>query len=119
MFLQSEENRFLFKILRPRKIGYHLRDLRSEFPKIFDEAVHRSQETLEMAESEWELFADEFYRNRGLLVPDWPNYVEIQEGLGIYGRSPFERKLRKLKRRIQRQLNLLLYRICRLVTLSV
>ncbi len=31
-------------------------------------------------------------------VPEYPQYLEIQEALGLYGRSKFERNLRRLKR---------------------
>ena len=38
-----------------------------------------------MAASEWEEFIDEFFRDRGRSLPDLPQYMEIQEGFGIYG----------------------------------
>ena len=52
-----------------------------------------------MAAAEWKAFLDEFYGSQGLM-PDWPQYVE--ESLGLYGRAPAERNLRRLKRNVQR-----------------
>ena len=70
------------------------------------EALHRSPETLEQAASEWEAFADELFRNKGRVIPDWPQYVEIQEGVGIYG------SWRRLKRRALKWWNVLWDELC-------
>lgn len=106
MFLHSVENKLLFEILRPRE-GSDFVLLRKKYPQLFAEALRRSSQALAFAASEWNAFADETFRNQGLPVPDWPQYVEIQEGLGLYGRSSMERLLRKFKRLIQRRLDLL------------
>ena len=95
MFLHSKENRFLFDILR---LGHGFPRLRKDYPELLAEILYRSSETLPLAESEWTTFADEFYITLGLEVPEYPQYLEIQEALGLYGRSQFERILRRLKR---------------------
>jgi hypothetical protein len=84
--------------------------LGKKHPGILKEALHRSTETLAMAAAEWKTFSDEFYRNRGLLVPDLPEYVEIQETLGLYGGTQLERTLRKFKRKFKRRWKLLFHR---------
>ena len=48
------------------------------------------------------------YVSQGRAVPGLPLDVEIQEGLGIYGRGLIERFVRKLKRRLAKRLNLFL-----------
>jgi hypothetical protein len=84
--------------------------LERRHPRILKEALHRSTETLAMATAEWKTFSDEVYGNRGLAVPDLPEYVEIQETLGLYGRTQLERTLRKMRRKLQRRWNLLFHR---------
>ena len=108
IFLHSMENQFLTDILRPR-LNCTFGDLKWKYPDLFREALQRSPEALKIAASEWESFTNKFFRTQP--VPTWPQYVEIQEGLGLYGKSPVERRLRKLKRNIQKRLNMLLDQI--------
>lgn len=103
MFQNSKENEFLFDILRSRR---SIADLRWKYKEFLAEVLRRSPETLEHAASEWEDFVDEFFRNRGLVIPDWPQYVEIQEALGIYG--PW----RRLKRMAVKWWNVLWDELC-------
>jgi hypothetical protein len=84
LFLDSEENCFLFDVL---SLYMGIEHLERRHPRILKEALHRSTETLAMATAEWKTFSDEVYGNRGLAVPDLPEYVEIQETLGLYGRT--------------------------------
>lgn len=109
MFLHSRENRFLFDILRPR-VGETFTDWRRRYPDLLEEALYRSSESLALAASEWKSFTDQFFRDRPVL--DNPQFVEIQEGLGLYGRCAFERTLRRLKRTAQKKLNVLWDEIC-------
>ena len=95
MFLHSKENQFLFNMLR---FGHPLSTLRKDYPDLMAEALYRSSETLALAESEWKAFVDDYYIASGLQLPAYPQYVEVQEALGLYGRSQFERTLRRLKR---------------------
>lgn len=108
MFLHSRENTFLFDMLR---LGHGLTILRKDYPDILADALYRSSETLALAESEWMKFADEFFTSRGFQVPEYPQYVEIQEALGLYGRSRFERILRKLKRNGSKRWNVFVDKI--------
>ena len=82
MFLHSKENSFLVDILR---FGHSFKTLRKNHPELLTEALQRSPENLAGAASEWRAFVDEFYGNQGIPVSDYPQYVEIQEALGMYG----------------------------------
>jgi hypothetical protein len=64
-----------------------------------------------MAAVHWAEFSNLFYISQGHPIPDLPQYVEIQEALGIYGRSPIERAVRKFKRRLAKYANTFLHRI--------
>jgi hypothetical protein len=63
---------------------------------------------MEIAASLWAEFSNLFYTSRGRQVPELPLFVEIQDGLGVYGRGPIEKCLRKFKRRFAKGLNVLL-----------
>jgi hypothetical protein len=106
MFLHSKENQVLFFLLRRTK-GMTLAYLRRKYPEIMSEALYRSPETLKLAASEWKVFTDEYFISHGWPVPDWPQYVEIQEELELYERSSFERTLRRFKRNAQKWLKML------------
>lgn len=94
---------FLHDILK----GEGFQVFQQKYPELLAEALHRSQETLTLAASEWKAFADDFFRDKGRPVPDSPLYVEIQ-GLGIYEGSPFERSVHRLKRTAQKRWNVFL-----------
>jgi hypothetical protein len=105
MFLKSRENSFLYDILN---WGFNLPYLQQKYPELLAEALRRTPETLSLAAYEWKIFADVYFRQGNRTVPDLPIYVEIQEALGIYGRSRLERAFRQIKRRAQKHLNVLL-----------
>jgi len=111
MFLHSTENQFLIDILRPQ-MEYTFAGLGWKYPEIFAEALERSPEALESAAAEWKSFTD-LFTSQGLRVPEFPQYIEIKEALGIYGRSSLERAFRKLKRAAQKRLNVFRYQIWR------
>jgi hypothetical protein len=95
MFLRSRENIFSLFILR---CGLDFLQLRRHFPDLLAEALHRSPENIALAAAEWGTFSAKFYLNANRTVPGYPEYVEIQEALGIYGRSGLEHCARKVKR---------------------
>ena len=111
LFRQSTENKFLFDILRPRA-EFTLDNLRRQYPRLMTDALHRSKQAIDLAASQWNIFTTEMYTDRGQPIPDWPQYIEIQEGLGLYGRSRLERVVRKFKRRTQKWLDMLWDTIC-------
>jgi hypothetical protein len=102
MFLHSRENRFLLDILR---MGRNFLELKETYPDLLAKALHRSSANLALATSEWRAFTTEYYLDKNLTIPDYPDYVEIQEALGIYGRSKLTRWLHKLKRNALKRWN--------------
>jgi hypothetical protein len=102
MFLHSRENRFLLDILR---MGRNFLELKETYPDLLAKALHRSPENLALAASEWRAFTTEYYLDKNLTIPDYPDYVEIQEALGIFGRSKLKRWLHKLKRNALKRWN--------------
>jgi hypothetical protein len=92
MLLHTRENMFLSDILLQ---GVKLETLRWSHPEILSNALQWSSENMEMAASLWAEFSNLFYTSRGRQVPELPLFVEIQEGLGVYGRGPIEKCLRK------------------------
>ena len=104
MFVHSKENLLLFDILR---LGNGFRELRKNHADLLVEVLHRSTEKLALAATEWKAFTHEFYIDQGLPVPDYPQFVEIQEALGLYGQSQFERTFRRLKRTFLKRWNML------------
>src|SRR5271155_5569295 len=87
-----------------------LRHLHREYAELVDEALERSPENLASAARQWKSFADH-WNGRGDPIPDHPSFVEIQEGLGLYGRTPLERSLRRIKRTAQKPLNVFIWRL--------
>jgi hypothetical protein len=104
MFLHSEENRFLHDILR---WGSGLSRLQRDYPDLLPEILYRSPEKLALAESAWNYLAQRLYTSAGVEPPDYPQLIEIQEGLGLYGRSQFARILHRLKRNVLKRWNVM------------
>jgi hypothetical protein len=103
MFVHSKENLLLLDILR---LGKGFRGLQKDHGDLLVEVLHRSTQTLALAAAEWKAFAHEFYIDQGLSVPDYPQFVEIQEALGLYGQSRLERTFRRLKRTLLKRSNM-------------
>ena len=103
MFMHSRENLFLFEILLTDRNFLQLRKI---YPDLLAQALCRSSENIALVASEWRAFASRFYLDINYTIPDYPDLVEIQESLGIYGRSKLERWSRKLRRNALRQWNI-------------
>jgi len=108
MLMHSRENMFLSEVLL-RSADF--RFLRWRHSEILSKALRRSSENMAMASSQWGEFSNLFYISRGRPVPKIPLYVEIQEGLGVYGRGPLERFLRKCRRGLEKRLNVWLDKV--------
>jgi hypothetical protein len=108
MLLHSREHMFLREILFH---GAKLDFLSLKYPELLSEALERSSENLALAASLWTEFSHTFFTSRDCGVPDLPLYVEIQEGLGIYGRGWIERFMRRIKGQLTRSLHALFYKI--------
>ena len=108
-FQSSRENMFFYDILNP-PYGCTFADLMVKYPDLLPHAIKRSRESLKAATREWKSLSN-FITNIGIEIPGSSLEFEIKEALGVYGKTSVERLLRKLKRRIQRQLNRLSYRL--------
>jgi hypothetical protein len=97
----SKRNFFLHNLL-PRLNDLEV--LRGSFSEYIEDLLDRSPERLAYAASKWKSLSQKFFLDKGRPVPDWPMYVEIQEELGIYGRSRLHRLQRVLKRKVQQRL---------------
>lgn len=93
----SRENFFLFDVLQPR-VGSTFADLETKYPDLLPLALKRSSETWKAAAAEWEYFVN-LIGEAGAPYLGTPFYVEIQEGLGLYGKNALERFVRMIKRR--------------------
>jgi hypothetical protein len=110
LYLHSQENKFIQRIV----LGMDLAILQKNYGKFFADAVERTPKALSDAASAWQWFESAWFGQFNRPVPDWPIYVEIREGLGIYGNTRFHRIGRKLKMIGQRQMLILLNQVCRI-----
>ena len=94
----SDASYFLTLILRS---GISLEILEAMAPNTMKEALQRNPETLTHATGVWKDMTDRFFRDLGRPVPGWPGFVEIQEELGIEGKSAVHCAARRIKRRAQ------------------
>jgi hypothetical protein len=92
LYLSASENMFMDNFLL---FGNSLPQLHDCNPDVLEEALEWSHDALVTVRSEWEHFVDDFYTSRRRALPDWPQYVEIQKGLGMYGRFHFPREFKK------------------------
>jgi hypothetical protein len=100
MFSYSRENVFLFDILR---LGFDFISLRKNHPDYLAEALRRNPDTLSRAATEWKIFTQEKYFDYNLSVPNYPLFIEIQEALGLSGKSKLERLFRRIRRNTQKR----------------
>lgn len=101
LYHQSELSLFLIRI---SIWGWRLPALQLYFPKLLVKAPDKSPATLSGIASEYESLAIEFFHKSRPPVADWPQFVEIQQGLEIYGKTGYHRLCRKVKMNAQRQL---------------
>jgi hypothetical protein len=101
-YLHSSENLFLGHVLLGNVNS--LNSLETFHPKELKMALERTPETLADAAILWESIVNDLFRGRNRPIPNWPQFVEIQEGLGIYGTTRYHRLTRDLKKRAQGRL---------------
>jgi hypothetical protein len=104
LYMDSKENAFLYDIIQrsnPKNFA-RLYEYYEEF-----EALTRNPDTLAHAAAEWDVFTSVFFQKRGRPIPDWPSYVEIQQGLGRYGSTEYHRYGRRLKMKVQEELKVI------------
>jgi hypothetical protein len=108
--LKSQENLILGRILRA---GVDLPFLMKHFGDSLAEPLARTNKNLEAARRLWDSLVQERFEQLGRGLPDWPAFVEIQEGLEIYQRTPFHRFQRRLNKAWQRQTFRIVYLLSR------
>jgi hypothetical protein len=107
---ESKVSLFLDRILlRP---DYDLPQLALSFPELLREALTKNPQIMPHIAWEWQAFTEEFFLSRGRPVPDWSQYVEVQQGLGLYGQTKYHRIARETKRKVQMALELVLRPVC-------
>jgi hypothetical protein len=99
MFTHSRKNLFVFDVVR---IGCNFAKLKEVHPDLFSEALARNSMRIDQAATEWKSFIEGKYSSKGLVIPDYPQFIQIQEALGLYGQSKLERTLRRIKSRIRK-----------------
>lgn len=104
MLQKSEENSFLYNVLRPHTIS-NIRNLWKMCRDLYKEAISPSDEGVKLAAKEWSKSTEEVYVGYNFSILTHPIYTEIHEHLGIYGQTQLERKLRRLKRITRRRWN--------------
>lgn len=71
--------------------------LRKVNATLIDQIMEKSPENLARIAAQWKSFTDKFFIGRGRPVPEWTQYIEIQEVLGIFGTSSLHRFGRSLR----------------------
>jgi hypothetical protein len=108
-YLHSSENLFISHVLSG--IYGSLKELHDRHTNELKIALKRSPEILADAAVLWKATVRELFTVRNRPVPDWPHYIEIQEGLGIYGSTRFHRFIRSLKKKAQERLKSIFERL--------
>jgi hypothetical protein len=80
---------------------------------LVEKILERSPENLANIASQWHSFTEQFFTSKGRPVPDWPQYVNVQEELGIFGKTPGHRYGRRIRRLAQEQLKNALDVVCK------
>jgi hypothetical protein len=82
------------------------------FPELVRDAVQTATKDPARISSEWQSFATEFYTSRERPIPDWVQYIEIQEELGLIGKTRCHRIARRVKREAQIVFKAVLDKVC-------
>jgi len=73
--------------------------LRTVNSTLVDSILERSHENLGEIAAQWDSFTEQFYLKIGRPIPDWPQYIDIQEELGLIEKSGNLRSLRRVTQR--------------------
>lgn len=111
LYRASRENLFLERLTTKPHWNFAL--LNERQGDLLSKALERSPEALSAAAAEWAWFKYSWFHGYRRPVPDWPAYIEIQEGLGIYGQTRYHRFGRRIKRLTQELLLTTTQHVCR------
>jgi len=99
----SRMNRFLYSLTCYGFDG-DIGGLKKYYSNELAKALVPTKQLLARAALEWENFTTNWFVKQGRPVPDWPPYIEIQEGLGIYGKGKLSFLRRTIHRKVQKGL---------------
>jgi hypothetical protein len=102
LHMKSRENLVLDRILRAE--GWDLSRLTKHYGDLMAKPLERTRNNLEGARTAWDNMVDVWFHQRGRGLPDWPAFVEIQEGLAIYEQTFIHRLKRKMEKARQKQM---------------
>jgi len=103
----SNEAFFIYYLLL-----WGLDDAIKAFPELLREVIQTAAKDPARIAAEWHSFANEFYTSRGRPIPDWDQYIEIQEELGLIRKTQFRRVIRRVKKKAQKVLKTVLDQVC-------
>jgi hypothetical protein len=84
--------------------------LRTVNSTLVDSILERYPENLRQIASQWHSFANQFFLSKGRPIPDWPQYINIQQELGLLENHGH---FRSLKQCAQRRLKDVLSVLCK------
>ena len=81
LYNNSRQHDFLNRLLR--------RSHQETFIKYYSDLVSTaySETTTEDIQKEWDYFCNRYFVKQGLRIPDWPQYIDVQEQLGLHKRK--------------------------------
>jgi hypothetical protein len=82
-FNTSLENRFLNLLLVQDLIVLHFAALEQAYPEFYAKATERTPQALAAATALWNEVTERNFLSQNRPIPDWPQLVEMQVGLGI------------------------------------
>lgn len=102
-FNESLENRFLDLLLVHDWVVLQFGVFKSFYPEIYANATERTPEALAAAAALWNEVTEIRFLNKNRPIPDWPQLIEMQVGLGISKTGFLANTWRKAKAVSQRQ----------------
>jgi len=81
LYNNSRQHDFLNRLLR--------RSHQETFIKYYSDLVSAaySETTTEDIQKEWDYFCNRYFVKQALRIPDWPQYIDVQEQLGLHKRK--------------------------------
>jgi hypothetical protein len=102
-FNESLENRFLNLLLVHDWVVLHFGGYKLYYPEIYATATERTPEALASATALWNELTEIRFCSKNRPIPDWPQLIEMQVGLGISKSGFLANAWRKAKAVSQRQ----------------
>jgi hypothetical protein len=102
-FNTSLENRFLNLLLVQDLIVLHFAGFEQAYPEFYAKATERTPQALAAATALWNEVTERNFLSQNRPIPDWPQLVEMQVGLGILKGGFMANAWRKAKAVSQRQ----------------